>query len=130
MNRRVGVLVVDDSPVFLEAVRDVLASAPEFELVGEALTGEEGVAMAMRVHPDLVLIDVLLPGIDGLEACRRLRSGHPAPVVVLCSVEDDPRPLLPETECGGTPFLDKCTINASTLRQVWREELSKAGQLA
>ena len=130
MNRPVGVLVVDDSPVFLEAVRDVLASAPDFELLGEAASGEEGVALAMRLHPDMVLMDVLLPGIDGIEACRRLQQRHPSPVIVLCSVDEDPRQHSPDLACADTPFLDKCAITAAALRRAWQEQTKKAGVLA
>ena len=114
-------LVIDDSPVFVEAVRDVLASTAEFELMGEAASGEEGVAMATRLHPDMVLVDVLLPGIDGLETCRRMSSCHPAPFVVLCSVEEDPRDLLPDLPCGAVPFLDKRSLTAGALVKLWHD---------
>ena len=115
----IGVLVIDDSHVFLAAVRDVIASVPEFELVGEAVTGEEGEALALRVRPDLVLVDILLPGIDGLETCRRLRSCQPAPMVVLCSVEEDPRDLTPDMPCAGAPFLDKRSLTGAALVKAW-----------
>ena len=119
---RVGVLVIDDSPVFLEAVRQVIASVPELELVGEAISGEEGVALATRVQPDLVLVDVALPGIDGLETCRRLRSCQPAPLIVLCSVEDDPRDPSPDLPCASAAFLSKGSLTGSALLTVWRAQ--------
>ena len=102
--RPVRVLVIDDSTVFLAAVRDVLLSMPDFESVGEATGGEQGVALAMLVQPDLVLVDVIMPGIDGLETCRRLRSCEPAPQVVLCSAEEDPRLPHLELPCSGSLF--------------------------
>jgi DNA-binding NarL/FixJ family response regulator len=113
------VLVVDDSPVFVDALRDVLASRAEFKMLGDAATGEEGVAMAVRLQPDMVLVDVLLPGIDGLETCRRMCSRHPAPFVVLCSVEDDPRDLSPGLPCSAAPFLDKRSLTSAALVNLW-----------
>ncbi len=128
----VGILVIDDSPIFLHAVRDVIAASSGLKLVGEAGTGEEGVAMAMRVQPDLVLVDVLLPGIDGLETCRRLHSLHPAPLIVLCSVEEDPRDMSPELPCADAPFLDKRALSSSALLRMWqqREETGATTKIA
>ena len=123
--RPVGVLIIDDSPVFLQAIREVIASVPTLKLVGEAFSGEEGVALAMRVLPDLVLVDVLLPGIDGLETCRRLRSCQPPPVIALCSVEDDPRKHATDMPCAGAPFFDKRSITGSVLVNAWQSGLER-----
>jgi DNA-binding NarL/FixJ family response regulator len=123
----VRVLVIDDSVVFLSAVRAVLGSMAEFESVGEATTGEEGVALAMELHPDMVLVDILLPGIDGLETCRRLRSRLPAPEVVLCSAEDDPRLPHPELPCSGSPFLRKSAMTPAVLRELWSDYARQTG---
>jgi len=119
--RPVRVLVIDDSTVFLAAVHDVLTSMADFESVGEATSGEEGVALAARVHPELVLVDVIMPGIDGLETCRRLRAIQPPPEVVLCSAEEDPRLPHPELPCSGSPFLRKSAITANVLRELWSD---------
>jgi DNA-binding NarL/FixJ family response regulator len=125
--RPVRVLSIDDSAVFLAAVRDVLLSMPDFESVGEATSGEEGVALAARVHPDLVLVDVIMPGIDGLETCRRLRSCEPVPQVVLCSAEEDPRLPHPELPCSGSPFLRKSAMTPAVLRELWSDHVRGSG---
>jgi CheY-like chemotaxis protein len=119
--RPTRVLVVDDSEVFLKAVCDLLGTMADFDLVGKSRTGEEAVTISMRVHPDLILLDVILPGIDGLETCRRLRSRHPTPLVILCSVEDDPRDQNLDLPCSGAPFLRKNGITARALRKLWHE---------
>jgi CheY-like chemotaxis protein len=99
----------------------VIGSIPEFRLVGQATSGEDGVAMAMRAHPDLVLLDVVLPGIDGLETCRRLRSRHPAPLIILCSVEEDPRVGQASLPCSDAPFLRKTAFSRAALLSLWRQ---------
>jgi len=114
------VLVVDDSEIFLKAVCDLVGTMRDFDLVGKARSGEEAIAMSMRLHPDVILLDVILPGIDGLETCRRLRSRHPAPLVVLCSVEDDPRDHALDLPCSDAPFLRKNSISARALRLRWQ----------
>jgi CheY-like chemotaxis protein len=75
----VRVLIVDDQEPFRLAARMVVELTDGFEVVGEAETGEDGVAMTTDLAPDLVLMDVNLPGIDGLDACRGMRSGRVHP---------------------------------------------------
>ena len=78
------VVIVDDQAAFRSAARLVVDMSDGFEVVGEAETGEEAVAMVAELGPDLVLMDVNLPGIDGLEATRQIvASGAPARILVL-----------------------------------------------
>ena len=122
----VRVLVVDDSEVFLEAASQVVAAVPDFELVGRAASGEEAIELARRLHPDLVIVDVILPGIDGLETCRRLHSLRPAPIVILCSVEHDPRRQHEGLPCARAPFLSKADFSRASLIRVWNEQTAGA----
>ena len=116
----VKVLVIDDSAVFQAACRDVLRCIPSFVEVGQAWTGEEGVSMAATLYPDLVLVDIILPGIDGLETCRRLRALNPPPLVVLCSVDDDPRVPGLNLPCSDSPYISKAAFSPNALLDVWR----------
>jgi CheY-like chemotaxis protein len=82
---RPRIVIVDDDPAFLATVR-VLLEAEGFVVVGEALNGLDGVAAAAELKPDIVLVDVNLPDIDGFEVVERLADGEGAPPVVLTSI--------------------------------------------
>ena len=70
-------LIADDHLIFRDGLRALLASAPDTELVGEAATGEEAVALAALLQPDLVLMDLQMPGVSGVEATRRIVENSP-----------------------------------------------------
>jgi DNA-binding NarL/FixJ family response regulator len=115
----VRVLVVDDQPFFRQVARDVLDATPGFELVGEADSGREALAATDRLHPDLVLLDVRMPDIDGVETASRMRAGESPPVVVLISVEE-PRDVPAARECGAATFVRKQDFGPALLRRIWR----------
>jgi CheY-like chemotaxis protein len=79
----VRVLTVDDQAVFREIAREVIEETPGFESVGEAASGQEALAAVARLDPQLVLLDVRMPGLDGIEVARRLRATHPDTLLVL-----------------------------------------------
>ena len=87
--RRIRVLVVDDQAPFLRAARAVLGEASGFDLIAEATSGEEAVAAARDLEPDLVLMDVNMPGMGGVEATRRIVAARPETIVVLLSSYED-----------------------------------------
>lgn len=82
----ISVLIVDDSKIARVAIRRVIEGAAEFEVVGEAADGREGVDMALDLAPDIVTLDIEMPTMDGIEALRRLRVLSPAKVAVLSSL--------------------------------------------
>jgi two-component system, NarL family, invasion response regulator UvrY len=116
----IRVLAVDDQAIFLRAVRQLLLAAPGFEQVGEARSGEEAIARLAELRPDLVLVDVRMPGMDGVETARRLLAQRPPPAVVLVSLEP-----LPEQETGlelpVAGFLRKQELSVRRLTAVWAE---------
>ena len=83
----VGVLTVDDQRVFRRAMAKLIEAAPEFTQVGEAASGAEALELAADLRPDLVLVDVRMPDMDGIETARRLAGVDPRPVVVLVSID-------------------------------------------
>lgn len=103
----ISVLVVDDQARFLRVATALLAAHRDFEVVGQAASGEEAVALTGELRPQLVLMDVRLPGIDGPEATRRILAGRSGVVVVLVSTS--PAADLPPDvgSCGAVGFLQK-----------------------
>ena len=76
MKRRTRVLICDDYPLFREGIKAVLREDPSIEVVGEARNGREGVEMSLELAPDVVILDISLPEISGLEATRRIKRAN------------------------------------------------------
>jgi two-component system, NarL family, invasion response regulator UvrY len=115
----VDVLTVDDSPEFLSAAKELIAGTPGFRAVGEAESAEEGLAAADRLHPDLVLLDVRLGGMDGIQAARRLHDASPDVVILLISVGDLTDVPAAARDCGAAAFVRKDRLTPKTLGAVW-----------
>jgi DNA-binding NarL/FixJ family response regulator len=123
---RVGVLVVDDSAESRAAIGKVVVQTPGFELVGSVASGQEALEAVSRLDPELVLLDVRMPGLSGPETSRLIRAGGARSVVVLVSALR--RPELPDSveECGAAAILHKCELSPRRLVALWQE----AGVLA
>jgi pilus assembly protein CpaE len=121
VSERFPVLIVDDQAPFRAAMKAVLRRATEFELVGEAANGNEAVTLAEQLHPALVLMDINMPEMNGIEATRTLVAQQPDVVVILCSTYDA-SDLPPEVATSGArAYLNKEHLGADTLRRLWEE---------
>lgn len=103
---RIRVLVVDDDAMMREALSETLLDAG-FDVLASASNGEEGIALAEALTPDAVLLDLRMAGIDGLEACRRIRSVTPGAHVVILSAYDEPGLRRQATDSGATGYVVK-----------------------
>jgi DNA-binding NarL/FixJ family response regulator len=113
------VLIVDDQAPFRAAMKAVLRRTTEFELVGEAANGTEAVSLADELNPALVLMDINMPEMNGIDATRALVSRHPEVVVILCSTYDA-GDLPPEVATSGArAYMNKEHLGADTLRRLW-----------
>jgi DNA-binding NarL/FixJ family response regulator len=115
----VRVLIVDDQAPFRDAARAVVERASGFDIVAEAESGEAAVAAVETAGPDLVLMDINMSGISGIEAATRITTAHPEVTVFLLStynVEDLPPDV---AECGAAAYLNKEEFGGRLLRKTW-----------
>jgi DNA-binding NarL/FixJ family response regulator len=118
-DRDVRVLIVDDQERFRRVLREVIASAQGFAVVGEASSGEEATRAVATLAPQLVLMDVVMPGMGGIAAARLILENEPAPLVVLISV-DDPSVHPGALSLGETvACLRKQDLRPPRLRELW-----------
>ena len=104
---RIGVLVVDDHPMVRQGLRSFLALQQDMELVGEAADGEEAASLVEGLLPDVVLMDLVMPGLGGVEAIRRVRALSPSTrVIVLTSFAEDDH-VFPAVKAGAAGYLLK-----------------------
>jgi DNA-binding NarL/FixJ family response regulator len=115
------VLVVDDQLAFRQVARLVIDATPSFVLLGEASSGPHALAALDELHPDLVLVDVRMPGMDGIETAERLRAADAAPVVVLISIEEPPNVPSGVGSCGAAELVRKQDLGPELLRRVWAD---------
>jgi DNA-binding NarL/FixJ family response regulator len=113
------VLVVDDQAPFRLAARAVLRRLDGFEFAGEASSGPEAIELVNALHPALVLMDIHMPEMNGIEATRRIVSVHPEVSVILCSTHD-PNDLPAEAaDSGAIAYVSKEHLAADTIRELW-----------
>lgn len=116
--RQIRVLIVDDHPVVRDGVRGMFAGSPDIVVIGEAENGEEAVGRAAALKPDVVLMDLRMPGTDGVSAIREMkRRGIPARVLVLTTYDSD-NDVLPAVEAGATGYMLKDAPTDELIRAV------------
>lgn len=115
----VRVLIVDDLQPFRSAARAVVEATPGFQVVGEAANGEDSIVAAQRLRPDLVLMDVNLPGMNGIEATQRILAGAPQTVVLLLSTRDAADLGSVVADAGAAAYVAKSSFGPERLAQAW-----------
>ncbi len=121
MPGQIRVLIADDHPVVRTGLQGMLASQPEFHIVGEATNGKQAIELAERLHPDVVLMDLRMPELDGAAATSEIRRRQPDVQVLVLTTYDSDADILPAIEAGAVGYL---------LKDAPREDLFRAIQAA
>jgi DNA-binding NarL/FixJ family response regulator len=114
-----SVIVVDDQKPFLLAARAVVRRSEGFALVGEALNGREAIELARELRPDVVLMDINMPEMGGIEATREITRERPETFVILCSTYDAVDLPSEARTSGARAYVHKEQLSATTLRRLW-----------
>lgn len=115
----VRVLIVDDQVPFRRAAQAVVESTDAFVVIGAVATGEDALTAVAELEPDLVLMDVNLPGIDGMAASQLLRASHPRVAVILLSSYDEAEFADLSGNCGAAAYIPKSAFGPDRLEAVW-----------
>jgi DNA-binding NarL/FixJ family response regulator len=116
---RAKVLLVDDDPRFIKRVRHFLASKTTLEIVGEAGHGQDAICKARELRPDLMLIDIRMPDVSGLEVTRQLKAEMPALMVIVLTIFDLPEYREAAVACGASAFVPKRDMQTRLLTHLW-----------
>ncbi|HMN60974.1 MAG TPA: response regulator transcription factor [Anaerolinea sp.] len=101
------VLIADDHPLFRHGIRALLESTPEFEVCAEATNGEEVIARADELHPDVILMDIHMPGVNGIEATRRILSANPGIYILIVTMFEDDSSVFTAMRAGARGYVLK-----------------------
>jgi DNA-binding NarL/FixJ family response regulator len=112
------VLIADDHPLFRDGLRSMFEAEPDIELVGEASTGREAVELASRLLPDVVLMDIQMPDMDGIEATRRVIAAAPATRVLVVTMFENDESVLAAMRAGARGYMVKGMRSADAIRAI------------
>ena len=114
----IRVLIADDHPHFRDGLRALLLSAPDLEVVGEAGDGEEAISLAAELQPDVILMDLNMPGVGGIEATRRILRTSPHIAILVISMFEDDDSVFAALQAGARGYLLKGALKAEILRSI------------
>ncbi len=115
---RLRVLIADDHPLFRHGIHALLAATPDFDVVGEATNGEEVIHMAGEFQPEVILMDVNMPGVNGIEATRRILQEHPDIRILVVTMFEDDASVFMAMRAGARGYLLKDAQKEDMLRAI------------
>ncbi|MFC2062438.1 response regulator [Chloroflexota bacterium] len=114
----INILIADDHPLIRQALKNVLAKEPEFHIVGEASNGEEVISMVGELKPDVVIMDISMPKINGLEATRHIKAEYPNVSILVLTVYDSMEHVLGILEAGAAGYLTKSVFDKEIIQAI------------
>jgi DNA-binding NarL/FixJ family response regulator len=123
--KRIAVLLVEDHTIVREGFRKILELDHDLEIVGEAKDGRQGVALAQKLRPDVILMDIVMPLLNGLEATRQVRKLLPGTKVLMLSAHDEPAYIASAADAGAVGFLLKQSSAAEVSRAIHEVHLGQ-----
>src|SRR4051812_42122925 len=114
----IRVLIADDHTLFRDGLRALLSSIADVEVAGEAATGDEAIARATEVRPDVILMDIQMPGVNGIEATRRVLAARPATGVLMLTMFEDDDSVFAAMRAGARGYILKGADQAEMLRAI------------
>jgi DNA-binding NarL/FixJ family response regulator len=118
MPGKIRVLIVDDHRLFAEALDAILASEPEIEVVGRAGNGEEAVEQALELQPDVILMDIAMPVVDGVEATKRIREHVPGACILMLTGSNSRADVARARDAGAAAYVTKDRIAAQLIEAI------------
>ena len=116
--RQLRILIADDHPLFRDGLRVLLESVNDMQVVGEATSGEDVVALASALQPEVILMDIKMPGLNGIEATRRILSAAPGIKILIVSMFEDDDSVFAALRAGARGYILKGAVQAETLRAI------------
>jgi DNA-binding NarL/FixJ family response regulator len=117
-SKKISVLIADDHRLFAEALEAILASESEIEVVGHARNGEEAVEQALALSPDVILMDIAMPGVDGVEATKRIRRKQDGARVLMLTGSNSRTDVARAREAGAAAYVTKDRIAAQLIEAI------------
>ena len=133
MQSPIRVLLVDDHAIVRDGIRSLLTTEPDIQVVGEAANGREGISMAEQFQPDVILMDIVMPEVDGIEATRRIMAAQPGARILVLTSFDAEEKVFPAIKAGAMGYLLKDSDSEDLVRaihQVHRGESSLDPKIA
>jgi NarL family two-component system response regulator LiaR len=117
-SREVRILLVDDHPLVRRALRDILEKEPDFRVVGEAGNGREAVEMTAEQRPDIVIMDISMPVLNGVEATKQIKSAQPLTSVLILTVHTDVETIFSILQAGASGYLVKSIFGPEVIHTI------------